>query len=276
MTAASLSVSVVTFAPDVAVVEDTLRSLALSLEHAFGGGDLGTVQVNLVDNGPGEHVAPVLSELMAKHFKPPVQTALLTGHGNVGYGRGHNLALLAGSAEYHMVLNPDVVLAPDAIHEALAYMNVHPDVVMLAPEARDMSGNRLFLCKRYPSVTDLLLRSFAPGSVKRLFRARLDHYEMRDLPRALPSVGIPILSGSFMFCRRVPIAAIGGFSEAFFLYFEDFDLSLRSAKQGALAYVPSVRIVHRGGNAARKGLKHIVLFMRSALTFFNRHGWKWV
>ena len=85
-----------------------------------------------------------------------------------------------------------------------------------------------------------------------------------------------MLSGSFMFCRRVPVAAIGGFSDTFFLFFEDFDLSVRAAQQAKLAYVTSVRIVHRGGHAARKGLRHIMLFVRSGVTFLRRHGWKLV
>jgi hypothetical protein len=79
-----------------------------------------------------------------------------------------------------------------------------------------------------------------------------------------------------MFCRREPVAAIGGFSDAFFVYFEDFDLSLRAATVGVLAFVPQVKAVHFGGNAARKGLRHVVLFARGAMAFFNRHGWRWL
>ena len=98
---------------------------------------------------------------------------------------------------------------------------------------------------------------------------------MRDLPLDQPTLGVPILSGSFMFCRREPIAAIGGFADDFFVYFEDFDLSLRASRVGTLAFVPQVKAVHFGGNAARKGLRHILLFARGAIVFFNRNGWRW-
>jgi hypothetical protein len=67
---------------------------------------------------------------------------------------------------------------------------------------------------------------------------------------------------------------VGGFSARYFLYFEDFDLSLRFHRLADIAYVPSVRITHGGGNAARKGGAHQRLFIRSALTFFRTHGWK--
>jgi hypothetical protein len=37
---------------------------------------------------------------------------------------------------------------------------------------------------------------------------------------------------------------------------------------------PQVRIVHYGGQAARKGLRHIRMFAASAIRFYNKHGWK--
>jgi GT2 family glycosyltransferase len=271
----SLSVSVVTYAPDFAVVGETLRTLAVAIGHARASGLLAEAQVALVDNGPGADHAPLLGALLERDLPPTVPGRLLSGNGNVGYGRGHNLALRASGADYHLVLNPDVALAADAMQEAVRYLNAHPSVAMLAPLALDPGGERLYLCKRYPSVLDLLLRGFAPAPVRRAFRARLERYEMRDLPDDRPATGIPILSGSFMLCRRAPVAAIGGFSDDFFLYFEDFDLSLRAAAQGELVWVPAVRIVHRGGHAARKGWRHRGLFIASAVKFFNRHGWKW-
>lgn len=267
---ATLSVSIVSYGREFDVLVETLRTLGAAIQYAKAARSLGETRVHLVDNGPGSNNAGPLRAL-----EPGLGCEVISGHGNVGYGRGHNLALRSSNAEFHLVLNPDVTLAPEAIDEALRYMAANPRVAILAPLALDQSGVPLYLCKRYPSVLDLVLRGFAPRVVKRLFRSRLEHYEMRDLPPDRPSTGIPIVSGSFMFCRRLPVAEIGGFSDAFFLYFEDFDLSLRAAARGELAWVPSVQIVHRGGYAARKGWRHVALFARSAIAFFNRHGWKW-
>jgi GT2 family glycosyltransferase len=60
------------------------------------------------------------------------------------------------------------------------------------------------------------------------------------------------------------------------LYFEDYDLSLRTHAVARIAYVPSVRIVHHGGGASRKGVKHIGMFAQSAFKFYRRFGWKWI
>jgi len=268
----SLSVSIVTFKPDLAVLADTLGTLAAALAFARQKGSLAEGRVVLIDNGPGDAFVKPLHELLEHHLRESPPATLLSGHGNVGYGRGNNLALLASGAQFHLVMNPDVALAPDAIQQALDFMAANPRVVILAPEARGATGELLHLCKRYPSVLVLALRGLG---VKRIFRKKLESYEMRDLPRDRASTAIPLLSGSFMFCRRSPIAELGGFAPGFFLYFEDFDLSLRAGARGELAWVPAVRITHRGGHAARKGWGHIRLFASSAARFFNRHGWKW-
>ncbi len=266
-----LSVSVVTYAPDLAQLQGTLTALAAAISRAQSAGSLGAAAVQLVDNGPGSEWTLKLQEMARKHA-----ATLLSGHGNVGYGRGHNLSLLSSDATFHLVLNPDIIVDADAIDEALRFMAAHPQVVMLAPAVRGEDGHRQFLCKRYPAVLDLALRGFAPGWLKRGFADRLARYEMRDLPDDRPSLGIPLLSGSFMFCRRAPVAGIGGFSDVFFVYFEDFDLSLRAVAVGTLAFVPAVKALHFGGHAARKGWRHIVLFVRGAFRFFDRHGWKWL
>jgi len=246
--------------------------LAGALAYARASGTLREAELVLVDNGPALEDRVALEKLLENE----VRASILSGHGNVGYGRGHNLALRASRAEFHLVLNPDVALEREAVSEALAYMEANPDVAILAPQARDASGEVLHLCKRYPTVLDLLLRGFAPALVKRWFRARLERYEMRELPADRPLKGIPIVSGSFMFCRRATIAGIGGFSDRFFLYFEDFDLSLRAAARGTLARVPSVRITHHGGNAARKGFKHVRMLITAAFKFYRKNGWRWI
>jgi hypothetical protein len=79
-----------------------------------------------------------------------------------------------------------------------------------------------------------------------------------------------------MLVRRKAIDATGGFDPQFFLYFEDYDWSVRLAKFGKTAYLPTFRVVHHGGGAARKGWKHIGWFVRSACRFYNKHGWRLV
>jgi GT2 family glycosyltransferase len=79
-----------------------------------------------------------------------------------------------------------------------------------------------------------------------------------------------------MLWRRDVLTVLKGFDPRFFLYFEDFDISLRAGKVTRVAAVAVVRIAHFGGGAARKGWKHVRMFARSARLFFGLHGWKWI
>lgn len=276
MLPASLAVSIVTYAPDHRHLECTMVSLAHAVLYARRTGRLGAVQVLLVDNGPRVPVDPGISTLFnnVRQILPEAEWLLLSGHGNVGYGRGHNLAIARAKGDYHLVLNPDVEIATDGLAEAVAWMESNPDACLLSPLAVDGHGRRQYLCKRYPALFDLLLRGFAPPWLKRPFNRRLEKYEMRELDNVGTSCDVPIVSGCFMLFRRDALRRLGGFDNKFFLYFEDFDISLRAGRLCRVAYVPAVRIVHHGGQAAKKGWRHIRLFAAGMVRFYRCHGWK--
>lgn len=251
----------------------TIGSLALAAGRF--GASFGSTEVTVVDNTELARQDPAtLRAALAQMERSGASVRLIAGHGNVGFGRGHNLAL-DRIGRHHLVLNPDIEIDPEALAAALAFMQAHPDCGLLTPAAFFADGTRQYLCKRYPTVLDLLLRGFAPRALRRFFSARLDRYEMRDQIGDTVAWDPPIVSGCFMLFRGDVFRRLGGFDPRFFLYFEDFDLSLRAGRITRLAYVPTVRIVHHGGNAARKGLRHIGMFGRSAFTFFSKHGWRW-
>ena len=167
-------------------------------------------------------------------------------------------------------------MAEDSISIGLAYMQANPQVGLVNPGAVDGDGVPLSLCKRFPRVTDLLIRGFAPASLKHRFVDRLGHYERHDLAQtSQPVTGIEIASGCCMLMRSDLLQQLGGFDDSFFLYFEDFDLSLRMGQVAQVAYLPAMKIVHYGGDAAKKGTRHIMLFGTSALRFYRRYGWRW-
>jgi GT2 family glycosyltransferase len=270
---ASLSVGVVVYHSDLPLLARTLGSLATAVASARAQGVLDRVAVTIVDNGSAD--AAALDDTVRAALPPgEITTDIRRGHGNVGYGRGHNVALERSAAEYHLILNPDAILEPGALTEALRFLRANPDVGLLTPEVRGAGGERQYLCRRYPSVLVLFLRGFAPSWLKRRFQPLLDRYELRDRMDADVLRDVPLASGCFMFARRDELAAVGGFSPDYFLYFEDYDLSMRIRRRSRIAYVNRVRIVHHGGDAAKKGTTHVRLFLASALRFFRTHGWK--
>ena len=272
---ATLSIAIVTYKPDTVLLTRCLQSLCVAIEHAAQAKQLSGVELIIIDNSSDPKIHDEIKAIAyhnwnASREKIQVQTT----EANLGYGKAHNLAIRKISTDYHLVLNPDVILMKTSLGNAIHFMKKYPHVVLLTPSVINASGMREYLNKRYPDFLTLLIRGFAPAPVRELFVRRIAHYEMRDHNPDEVNFDIPLASGCFMLFRTNVLKHLEGFSDKFFLYFEDYDLSLRTHDQGKIAYVPSVKIIHFGGGAARKGLKHIFLFIRSSITFFNRHGWR--
>ena len=284
-----LSVSIVLFDSDLGLFRQTVDALAIAIRHATDAGLAGDVRIAIIDNnGPegsrnDEQWDPGVA---TRAVVPRAHWRRISGQGNVGFGRGHNVALLdrTTTGDFHLVLNPDAPLADDALTVALQWMAQAPDSALVAPNARTDDDAPLFLCKRYPDAFTLFLRAAAPRRVRRWFAGRLARYELRDVVGAngeKQARDVPLASGCCMVLRTAALDAIdgvGGFDPSFFVYFEDYDLSLRIARGGRwhIDYLPDMKLVHFGGHAAKKSWAHVRMFAAGAIRFFNKHGWKLV
>lgn len=268
-----LSVSIVVYRPDRTLLDRTLASLAEAAD-ALARTRPGTkVHLFLVDNGG----MPDVDGRLAALARAGVEHTMISGQGNVGYGCGHNLAIERASSAYHLVLNPDIDMQSDALVEALRFLDGHPDAGLLTPAIVDDAGELQFLCRQYPALADLFVRGFLPVAARRRFAVRLARYEMRSQINERDALwDPPIASGCFMLFRTDVLRRLSGFDSRYFLYFEDYDLSLRTHDVARVVYLPTVRALHHGGGAARKGAAHIRMFVASAFKFYNRFGWKWL
>jgi GT2 family glycosyltransferase len=271
-----LSVSVVVYHPDPGQLTATLASFGAACDALHDERPGLPVVLYLVDNGGLPDLPAVGNALDALRARGIVCT-MIAGQGNVGYGRGHNLAIERSAGRYHLVLNPDIDLARDALCRALEFFDAHPEAGLITPWIGDEQGHQQFLCRRYPTLLDLFVRGFLPARLRRFFTRRLARYEMRESINERDVVwDPPIVSGCFMLFRTAVLKQLAGFDARYFLYFEDYDLSLRAHDVTRVVYAPAVRVLHHGGGAARKGSAHIRMFAASAFKFFNRFGWKWL
>lgn len=261
-----LSVSIVVYRSDPVRLHSTLQTLARAVERLSVTPD--AVRLVVIDNG--SRTAPLgrvpIDDPDRRLF---ASVELVEPENNLGYGAGHNRVLAGGCGEFHLVLNPDVDMARDALVTGIAWLRARPEVSGVVPEGRAPSGTPLYLAKGAPDVSVLLLRAFAPRRLRQLFAKRLAEYELHGLCARAEPAPVALASGCFMLLRGSAFTAVGGFDPGFFLYFEDFDLSRRIAAHGPLFYLPDMRVVHHGGNAAHKGWRHRLAFGRSALRYFR-------
>lgn len=255
----------------LALIASILESVA-NLKESFS---VSAIPVYLIDNSENENLSlEIFADYKQQAEDLGIELRLLHGQGNIGYGSAHNLLLKKIESDFHLLLNPDVVIEKECLASGITYMSKNSDAVASSPFAEYENGERQYLCKRYPSVLNFLIRGFFPGLLKKLFKSRLAAFEMHDLSDNEPTKGVQLISGCFMLCRTDALKQAAGFDENYFLYFEDFDLSLRLRKIGSLVYLPSMRIRHAGGYAAKKGAGHLRMFTKSGIRFFNTHGWR--
>lgn len=272
-----LSVSIVLFNSSLDLLERVLQSLYRSAAVAQAASRVGPVLVDVVDNSTDPDCRRDSREALERWQQTDLFHVIYHAMPqNCGFGAGHNSAIQAADSDFHLVLNPDAELAEDALTVGLASLQEDASIVLVSPKVLGEDGAQEFLCKRYPSFFALLLRAFGPRLVRRLFRRRLHRYEMRDVCSGEEEADVLLASGCFMLARTEALKSVGGFNAGYFLYFEDFDLSIRMGGCGRLVFNPAMQIVHHGGYAASKGIQHVKYFIRSGITFFGQHGWRWI
>lgn len=190
-----------------------------------------------------------------------------------GYGENHNLNLRDASGRYFVVMNSDMTVELEVFVCLRDYMDQHSDVGIVSPRIFSEDGTIQGLNKRYPTLLDLFLRRFVPRPLQRFFQRRLDYYEMRDVGYER-ICDVLFLSGAFMFCRTDLLKALGGFDPGYFLYFEDVDLCRRVQQTHRTVYFPYVCVTHYWKRSAHKNWVHTYYFIKSALSYFGRWGYR--
>lgn len=264
-----LSISIVTYKSDLDILEQLFESLKTAINRLPD--NIRIDAITIIDNG--NQYKKIKSVLKTSLDDLPF-LKLISNPDNVGYGKAHNQAINSSKSRYYLILNPDVIMDENCLVKGINYLEMNTDVVALSPFATGKSSESLFLTKKYPSVLDLFIRALGNKFTGNVFKSRLSNYENRKVVESGKAVEVDIISGCFMLCRTEPLKKAGCFDEKYFLYFEDFSLSMELKKFGKLVYLPEMRIVHFGGYASRKGAGHIIHFINSGIRFFNRYGWK--
>ena len=240
-------------------LERLLPSLLLAAERV-------EAEILLVDNrsNDGTH------EFVERNF---LEVLVFDNPNRSGYGENHNLNLRRAHGRYFVIMNSDMKVEPNVFFCLRDYMDQNCDVGVISPKILNEDGTIQGLNKRYPTLLDLFLRRFLPKPLQRLFRRRLDYYEMRDIGYD-HICDVPFLSGAFMFCRTDLLKSLGGFDPKYFLYFEDVDLCRRVQRTHRTVYSPHVSVTHFWQRSAHRNWTYTYFFIKSALRYFSEWGYQ--
>lgn len=273
MTRLSLSASLVLYKPDLATLERTLFALQEAGRVAREDREL-LLELTLVDNSCDAALHQHLGEWLEarRAAMPDWAVHLLRSPGNVGYGRGNNLVIEEVRSDYHLVVNPDLFLAPDALREALRFLEDNPETGLLTPAVFGEDGERHFLCKRHPTLLVMFLRSFSPKWLQSWFGPTLAEFEMLDCDYDKPIFDVEYPTGACMFFRTSVLRQIRGFDPDYFLHYEDADIGRRALQVARVIYVPKVRVVHQWARDTHRSWRSRLVTVRSGWLYWRKWG----
>lgn len=199
------------------------------------------------------------------------EVTFISGNHNLGFARANNRAICQGRGEYVLLLNPDTIVAEDAISRALAFMVSHPKAGALGVRMMKVDGSDAMESRRgTPSPMTAFYKM--SGLCSRFPHShRFGRYYMGWLPWDEPA-RIDIVSGAFCMLRRKALDQVGLLDELFFMYGEDIDLSYRLLKGGWENWYLPLRILHYKGESTQKSsFRYVHVFYEAMLIFFRKH-----
>lgn len=247
--------SIVLYNNDLKILQEAVNSIL--------GNNL-YIKLYLIDNSPTDQLKIVCSDPRVEYLHNP---------NNPGFGASHNLAIkkaISKRAKYHFIINPDVFFTGNVIDQMVDYMRNDDKIGMMMPQILNRDGSIQNLPKLLPSPFCVLKRKIKRPTFA--YEKFINQYELRQVPKDA-IYNAPILSGCFTLLNLKAIEKVGMYDDAFFMYFEDWDLSRRVHKHYKTIYFPKVSIFHEYESGANKSKKLFKIFLSSARTYFNKWGW---
>jgi len=190
---------------------------------------------------------------------------------NVGFAKACNQGFKNSSGNYVLFLNPDTILSETCLTGCISFFETHADAGAVGVRMVDDKGKFLKESKRgLPSPSASFYKLFGlatvfPGSktIAKYYQGHLPENENNP---------VEVLSGAFMMVKREVFEKADGFDEAFFMYGEDIDLSLRITKLGYKNYyLGKIGITHLKGGSTTYDHKYLQDFYGAMKLFVKKH-----
>ena len=220
----------------------------------------GACEILVVDNASAQPIPPGLAT-------PPTGVRLILEPANRGFSAGVNAGWRASRGRWLLVLNPDIVAAPDLIDQILQRIATYEARAEASPGIvgfglRNPDGTRQPSVGAFPS----LVRTVWEQVIPRSRRKYQPEWRLRPGP-------VDWVTGACFLIAEPFLALVGGMDEDFFLYYEEVALCREAARRGwVVEYDPSVAVVHlRPLQNRAVSTKMRIITRHSKLLYFHKH-----
>ena len=211
------------------------------------------MEIVVVDNGSERDEAAMLQE------RYPEIIAIRSPE-NLGFAGGNNLGIRAATGDC-LLLNNDTEVADDTLHHLCDTLDADPAIGAVCPKIRFHESPQAIQFAGYTPLTRITLRNALIG------------FGEPDNGRFDTPHDTPYAHGAAMMVRREAVERAGMMPEAYFLYYEELDWSVRIREAGyRIAYDPRATVFHKeSATTGRQSPLRSYYLTRNRLLFARRN-----
>lgn len=235
-------------------------------------------EIFVIDNASSESIKDIEPEFPKVNF--------IYNEKNIGFAAANNIGIQKAKGKYILLLNPDTIVNENSFQPMIDYLKSHNDVGIVGCKIFNADGEIERSTHSFPS----LLKEFVhanefikiiigyesrfAGFLTKIFRAKSlesywDHSSIKEVDH---------VTGACMMVKREAIDKVGLLDEAFFLYNEEVEWSLRFKQAGYKSvFVPDSSIIHLFGYSTKQRVQKqtvnnlLVERYRGMFYFFQKH-----
>ncbi len=172
---------------------------------------------------------------------------------NLGFAAACNIGAKNSSTRHVLFLNPDSVLAADALTKMTAVLDTADDVGMVGgflcnPDGSEQPGGR----RVFPTPKRAFMRAFGLSRLAKFFPEMFSDFLLHKEPLPIEPVRVEAISGACMLVSRQAMEDVGLWDSGYFLHCEDLDWCMRFKQKGwKVMFVPDAKVTHLWGACSR-------------------------
>jgi hypothetical protein len=221
-------------------------------------------EVIVLDNGSFDGCGDIL----AREFS---QVRFIQSKENLGFAKGNNMAAKRATGRLLLFLNPDTEVHGPTLNRLFEAACSLPHAGALGARLLNTNGTLQTSClQAFPTIANQVL----DADILRTWFPRASLWGTAPLysPISEP-VLVEGISGACLATPRAVFQQVVGFSEDYFMYFEDMDYCLKLHRAGwKTYYVPQAEVIHHGGRSSSEAPSKFasVMMAESAWRFFQK------
>jgi GT2 family glycosyltransferase len=235
-------------------------------------------EVIIIDNASSEGIDELESVFPQYKF--------LYNDKNIGFAAANNIGIKQATSKFILLLNPDTIVNANSFRPMIDYLESYDDVAIVGCKIFNADGAIERSTHSFPSLLkefvhaneflkilmsyDSLISSFLRKNLKaKSLESYWDHNSTKQVDH---------VTGACMMIKKEAIDKVGLLDEAFFLYNEEVEWSLRFKSAGYKSvFVPDSSIIHLFGYSTKQRVQKqtvnnlLVERYRGMFYFFQKH-----